>query len=127
MFTADQIARRVNELGAQIERDYDGKELVLLGVLKGSYIFISDLARAVDLPLSIDFIGLSSYGEATESSGVVKITSDLTRPIERKHVVIVEDIVDTGLTMRSEEHTSELQSPCNLVCRLLLEKKKKKQ
>src|SRR5467141_3113363 len=100
MFTADQIARRVNELGAQIERDYDGKELVLLGVLKGSYIFISDLARAVDLPLSIDFIGLSSYGEATESSGVVKITSDLTRPIERKHVVIVEDIVDTGLTMR---------------------------
>ena len=100
MFTADQIARRVKELGTQIERDYDGKELVLLGVLKGSYIFISDLARAVDLPLSIDFIGLSSYGEATESSGVVKITSDLTRPIERKHVVIVEDIVDTGLTMR---------------------------
>ena len=100
MFAADQIARRVKELGGQIERDYQGKELVLLGVLKGSYIFISDLARAIDLPLSIDFIGLSSYGEATESSGVVKITSDLTRPIERKHVVIVEDIVDTGLTMR---------------------------
>src|SRR5438045_4584807 len=100
MFTADQIARRVKELGTQIERDYDGKELVLLGVLKGSYIFISDLARAIDLPLAIDFIGLSSYGEATESSGVVKITSDLSRPIEDKHVVIVEDIVDTGLTMR---------------------------
>src|SRR5438067_12998572 len=100
MFTADQIARRVTELGTQIERDYDGKDLVLLGVLKGSYIFISDLARAVDLPLAIDFIGLSSYGEATESSGVVKITSDLSRPIEDKHVVIVEDIVDTGLTMR---------------------------
>src|SRR5437868_5252537 len=100
MFTADQIARRVTELGTQIERDYDGKELVLLGVLKGSYNFISDLARSVDLPLAIDFIGLSSYGEATESSGVVKITSDLSKPIEGKHVVVVEDIVDTGLTMR---------------------------
>jgi hypoxanthine phosphoribosyltransferase len=100
MFSAEQIARRVRELGDQIERDYQGKELVLLGVLKGSYIFISDLARAIDLPLSVDFIGLSSYGEATESSGVVKITSDLAKPIENKHVLIVEDIVDTGLTMR---------------------------
>ncbi len=100
MFTREQIAERVRELGGRIERDYQGKELVLLGVLKGSYIFISDLARAIDLPLSVDFIGLSSYGEATESSGVVKITSDLAQPIEGKHVLIVEDIVDTGLTMR---------------------------
>ena len=100
LLSQDQISRRVRDLGAQIERDYQGKDLVLLGVLKGSYIFISDLARAVDLPLAVDFIALSSYGEATESSGVVKITSDLSRPIEGKHVVIVEDIVDTGLTMR---------------------------
>ena len=100
LISAEQIARRVREMGAQIERDYQGKELVLLGVLKGSYMFISDLARTIDLPLSIDFIGLSSYGEATESSGVVKITSDLAKPIENKHVLIVEDIVDTGLTMR---------------------------
>jgi hypoxanthine phosphoribosyltransferase len=100
LISAEQITRRVRELGAQIERDYQGKELVLLGVLKGSYMFISDLARTIDLPLSIDFIGLSSYGEATESSGVVKITSDLAKPIESKHVLIVEDIVDTGLTMR---------------------------
>lgn len=100
LISKEQIAQRVRELGAQIERDYENKELVLLGVLKGSFLFISDLARAVDLPLSVDFIGLSSYGEATESSGVVKITSDLSRPIENKHVVIVEDIVDTGLTMR---------------------------
>ena len=100
LISAEQIARRVREMGAQIERDYQNKELVLLGVLKGSYMFISDLARTIDLPLSIDFIGLSSYGEATESSGVVKITSDLTKPIENKHVLIVEDIVDTGLTMR---------------------------
>ncbi len=100
MIPSEQIAQRVRDLGRQIERDYNGKDLVLLGVLKGSYIFISDLARAVDLPLAIDFIGLSSYGEATESSGVVKITSDLSKPIEGKHVVVVEDIVDTGLTMR---------------------------
>ena len=100
LYSADQIAQRVLDLGRQIERDYHGKELVLLGVLKGSFLFISDLARAIDLPLCVDFIGLSSYGEATEASGVVKITSDLTRPIESKHVVIVEDIVDTGLTMR---------------------------
>ncbi len=100
MISAERIASKVREMGAQIERDYDGKDLVMLGVLKGSYIFISDLARAIDLPLSIDFIGLSSYGEATESSGVVKITSDLSKPIEAKHVLIVEDIVDTGLTMR---------------------------
>jgi hypoxanthine phosphoribosyltransferase len=100
MISKEKLAARVTELGAQIERDYAGKDLVLLGVLKGSYIFISDLARAIDLPLSVDFIGLSSYGEATESSGVVKITSDLSKPIEDKHVLIVEDIVDTGLTMR---------------------------
>jgi hypoxanthine phosphoribosyltransferase len=100
LFSAEQIAHRVREMGKQIERDYAGKDLVLLGVLKGSFLFISDLARAIDLPLAVDFIGLSSYGEATESSGVVKITSDVSRPIADKHVVIVEDIVDTGLTMR---------------------------
>src|SRR5258708_21238382 len=100
LIPTDKITARVKEIGAQIERDYQGKDLVLLGVLKGSYIFISDLARSIDLPLAVDFIGLSSYGEATDSSGVVKITSDLSNPIEGKHVVIVEDLVDTRLTMR---------------------------
>src|ERR1700704_4650396 len=100
LYTQQQIAGRVRELAAEIERDHRGKELVLVGVLKGAFMFVSDLARQIDLPLSVDFIGLSSYGEETESSGVVKITSDLTRPIESKHVIIVEDIVDTGLTMR---------------------------
>src|SRR2546428_4982903 len=120
MFTADRIARRVEELGAQIERDYEGKELVLLGVLKGSYIFISDLAGAIDLPLSVDFIGLSSYGEATESSGVVKITSDLAQPIEGKHVLIVEDIVDTGLTMRYLLDNLATRRPSSVkICALL--------
>jgi len=121
MFSAEQIARLVRELGAQIERDYQDKDLVLLGVLKGSYIFISDLARAIDLPLTIDFIGLSSYGEATESSGVVKITSDLAKPIERKHVLIVEDIVDTGLTMRYLLDNLATRRPASVkLCTLLL-------
>src|SRR5439155_7961789 len=122
MFTADQIARRVKELGTQIESDYDGKELVLLGVLKGSFIFISDLARAIDLPLSIDFSGLSSYGDESESSGVVKISSDLTKPIEGKHVVIVEDIVDTGLTMRYLLENLATRRPASVRLCALLEK-----
>src|SRR5438067_10001894 len=120
MFSAEEIANRVRELGARIERDYQGKELVLLGVLKGSYIFISDLARSIDLPLSVDFIGLSSYGEATESSGVVKITSDLSRPIEGKHVLIVEDIIDTGLTMRYLLDNLATRHPASVkICGLL--------
>jgi len=100
LYTPDQLAKRVAELGKEIEHDYQGKDLVLLGVLKGSFVFMADLARAIDLPLAVDFIALSSYGDSTESSGVVKISSDLTKPIADKHVVIVEDIVDTGLTMR---------------------------
>src|SRR5438046_1508869 len=120
LFTADQLMTRIRELGAQIERDYRGKELVLVGVLKGAFVFISDLARSIDLPLSVDFIGLSSYGEATESSGVVKITSDLSRPIEGKHVLIVEDIIDTGLTMRYLLDNLSTRHPASVkICALL--------
>src|SRR5437868_9428615 len=100
LFSEQQIAARVADLAREIEADHQEKELVLVDVLKGAFVFTSDLARNIGLPLAVDFIGLSSYGEATESSGVVKITSDLTRPIEGKHVLVVEDIVDTGLTMR---------------------------
>jgi hypoxanthine phosphoribosyltransferase len=93
---------------------------VLAGVLKGAFVFVSDLARLIDLPLSVDFIGLSSYGEETESSGVVKITSDLTRPIEGKHVLIVEDIVDTGLTMRYLLDNFSTRRPASVkICALL--------
>src|SRR5262245_55607225 len=100
LLSGDKIASRVAELGEQITRDYAGRGdgLVLLGVLKGSVIFLADLARKIELPLSIDFIGIASYGDDTETSGVVQITSDLTRPIEGKDVIIVEDIIDTGLT-----------------------------
>ena len=120
LFSAEQIAQRVKEMGKQIERDYQGKDLVLLGVLKGSFLFISDLARSIDLPLAVDFIGLSSYGEATESSGVVKITSDVSKPIEKKHVVIVEDIVDTGLTIAHLIDLFRTRAPASVrVCTLL--------
>ncbi len=115
-----QIAARVAELGAQIARDYAGKELVLVGVLKGAFVFVSDLSRAIDLPLTIDFVALSSYGEATESSGVVKITSDLSRPIEAKHVLVVEDIIDTGLTMRYLLDNLSTRHPASIrICGLL--------
>ena len=92
MLTRDQIAERVRELGAQITRDYAGKNLVIVCVLKGSFVFASDLVRAVDLPLRVDFLGVRSYGEGTGSSGVVQITQDLSRPIEHEDVLLVEVI-----------------------------------
>ena len=100
LLSAQQIAERVKQLGAEITRDYQDQELVLVCVLKGSFLFGADLARAIaSTQLQIDFLGLASYGDETRSSGVVQITYDLTRPVEGKHVLIVEDIVDTGLTM----------------------------
>jgi hypoxanthine phosphoribosyltransferase len=97
--STEQIAERVRALGAQISRDYAGKELVLVGVLKGSFIFMADLARAISGEVRVEFLGVQSYGDETKSSGVVQITFDLTKPIDGKEVLIVEDIVDTGLTM----------------------------
>jgi hypoxanthine phosphoribosyltransferase len=120
MFSAQQIAERVRALGAEITRDYAGKSLVLVGVLKGSFVFTADLARAIDLPLRIDFLGVRSYGQGTETSGVVQITHDLTRPIEHEHVILVEDIVDTGLTMAHLIDLLGTRSPATVrVCALL--------
>jgi hypoxanthine phosphoribosyltransferase len=102
LISADAIAARVAELGAQITRDYAaraGTDIVVIGVLKGSVIFLADLVRHIAAPIFVDFIGISSYGDATVSSGVVQITQDLSRPIEGKHVIVVEDIVDTGHTV----------------------------
>ena len=99
MLSAKEIAARVHELGAQITKDYQDRPLVLVCVLKGSFVFAADLMRAIDLPLRVDFLGVRSYGEGTETSGVVQITQDLSRPIEHEDVLLVEDIVDTGLTI----------------------------
>lgn len=99
LLTTEQIATRVRELGADITKAYAGKPLVLVCVLKGSYVFAADLARAINLPLRIEFLGVRSYGADTKSSGVVQITHDLSHAIEGDDVLIVEDIVDTGLTL----------------------------
>jgi len=120
MLSREQIAARVQELGAEITRAYQGKDLVLVGVLKGSFVFFADLVRSIDLPLRIDFLAVSSYGGNTESSGVVKFTQDLTRPIAGQHVILVEDIVDTGLTMKYLLENLETRRPASLsVCSLL--------
>ncbi len=94
----DRLRARVDEIGREITRDLAGEPIVLVGVLKGALVFLADLMRAIDLPLTLDFVGLSSY-VGTQTAGKVQVTSDLTRPITGKHVVLVEDIVDTGLTM----------------------------
>ncbi len=122
LIAAEKIAERVAELGVQITSEYasGGRDLVLVGVMKGSFLFLSDLARRVELPCTVDFIGIASYGDETKSSGVVQITADLSRPIEGKDVIIVEDIIDTGLTMSYLLQNFRTRKPRTLkVCTLL--------
>lgn len=99
LFTRDQIARRVAELGEQITRDFSGQTVVLLGVLKGASIFLGDLARAIRLDATFDFLGVSSYNSHSQSSGEVRLTKDVDQSVEGRNVLLVEDILDTGLTM----------------------------
>lgn len=99
LYSAERIAHRVGELGAQIALDYAEKDLIVIGVLKGSCIFMADLIRRIDLPLAIDFMSVSSYKDGTKSTGDVEILKDLNQPIRGKDVIVVEDIVDTGLTL----------------------------
>jgi hypoxanthine phosphoribosyltransferase len=120
MLSAETIAARVRELGAQITKDYKDRPLVLVCVLKGSFVFAADLMRQIDLPLRVDFLGVRSYGEGTESSGVVQITQDLSRPIAHEDVLFVEDIVDTGLTIAHLMDLFRTRNPHGVkVCSLL--------
>ena len=99
LFSREQIAERIRELGAQITRDLSGEKLVMIGVLKGAAPFLADLARAVDIDATFDFVAVSSYGKSNRTSGAVKLIKDLDEPIEGKHVLVVEDILDTGITL----------------------------
>jgi hypoxanthine phosphoribosyltransferase len=120
LLSAETLATRVAELGAQITHDYEGHTLVLVCVLKGSFVFASDLARRIDLPLRIDFLGTRSYGSGTESSGVVQITQDLSQPIAHQDVLLVEDIVDTGLTVMHLVDLLKTRQPRSVkICSLL--------
>lgn len=99
LLSGEDINRRVKELGAEITRDYTGREPILIGVLKGAFVFMADLSRAVDLKISVEFMAVSSYGKAQKSSGEVRIIKDLDVAVEGKDLIVVEDIVDTGLTL----------------------------
>ena len=121
ILTEDVVQARVRELGEQITRDYQGRSLVLICVLKGAAPFFVDLVRAIALPVRVDYIAISSYGASTKSTGVVRFLKDLDEPIEGEHVLIVEDIVDTGLTLRYILDNLTTRQPASIsICGLLL-------
>jgi hypoxanthine phosphoribosyltransferase len=116
----EDLQRRVAELGAELSRDYAGRDLFMVGVLKGAVLFLADLMRSIDVPCEIDFMAVSSYGSQTDSSGVVRILKDLDAPIEGRHVLIVEDIIDSGLTLHYLMRNLKARNPASLeVCALL--------
>ncbi len=120
LITEEQIRTKIAELGEQITHDYRGKNLLLLGTLKGAVPFIADLARAIDLPLELDYMAVASYGDTTHSSGVVRIVKDLEGPIDQKHLLIIEDIIDSGLTLHYLIDLLKRRNPLSLrICSLL--------
>jgi hypoxanthine phosphoribosyltransferase len=123
----DDLQHRVRELAEEISRDYEGRHLFLVGVLKGAVFFLSDLMRHVGVPCEVDFMAVSSYGSSTDSSGVVRILKDLDAPIEGRDVLIVEDIVDSGLTLSYLLRTLKARDPASLeVCALLTKPERRK-
>ena len=116
----DRLQERIRELGREISAEYEGRELLLVGVLKGAVFFMADLMRSIDVPCEIDFMAISSYGVSTDSSGVVRILKDLDINIEGRHVLVVEDIIDSGLTLSYLLRNLESREPASLeICALL--------
>jgi len=120
MFTSEQIAARIAELGAELTEQYAGRRPLLVCVLKGAYVFATDLARCIDLPIEMDFIALSSYGNSTQTSGVVRLVKDLDQDIAGRDVILIEDIIDSGLTLKYLRRNMGVRNPGSLaVCALL--------
>ncbi|NJC89223.1 MAG: hypoxanthine phosphoribosyltransferase [Desulfuromonas sp.] len=120
LYPRTEIAARVEALAREIDRDYAGRDLLLVGILKGSFLFVADLARTVSTPVDIDFVRIASYGSETRSSGIVEIRKDLEMPIRGRHVLIVEDIVDSGYTLEALCNLLLLREPASLrVCTLV--------
>jgi hypoxanthine phosphoribosyltransferase len=123
----DDLRRKVADLGQAISRDYEGRDLLLVGVLKGAVFFLSDLMREISVPCEVDFMAVASYGSATDSSGVVRILKDLDASIEGRHVLIVEDIVDSGLTLQYLLRNLRARGPASVeVCALLTKPDRRK-
>jgi hypoxanthine phosphoribosyltransferase len=123
----DELAHRVRELGAEVSRDYEGRRVLLVGVLKGAFFFLSDLMRHLEIECEVDFMAVASYGSSTDSSGVVRILKDLDTSIEGRDVLIVEDIVDSGLTLSYLMRTLSARNPASLeVCALLTKPERRK-
>lgn len=122
LISADEIASALERMGAQITNDYQGQPLLLVGVLKGAFMVMADLARHIDLPVEFDFMAVSSYGASTQTSGVVRILKDLDEEIEHRHVVIVEDIIDSGLTLNYLLKSLRVRRPASLEIAALLVK-----
>ena len=120
LFSEEQLKNRVREIAQQITADYQGKEIMLISVLRGSFVFMADLCRAIDLPCTLDFMAVSSYGKGTKSSGQVQITKDLSDDIEGRHIIVVEDILDSGNTLSYLLKILENRHPASIrLCTLL--------
>ena len=120
LITSEEIGARVRELGQQITNDYAGQDILMIGVLRGAVIFMSDLARAIKRPINIDFMAISSYGTSTSSSGVVRILKDLDESVEGRHILIIEDIIDSGLTLNYLVENLKSRKPASgRICTLL--------
>ena len=126
LVSREAIAQKVKELGQQITQDYDGQEIVATCILNGAFIFAADLVRAIDLPMSVEFLMVSSYGNSTESSGTVQIKRDFGIDIQDKHVLIMEDIIDSGQTLKALKDILLQRNPASLKICTLLDKKERR-